>query len=579
MSCMRRGRDRQQQDHHGATLSHSARVPRTEGRTEGRTKGRRQACGGSAGETPKAALGRRRWLRTALLLPVLALLWLAWPARAAPADAAWLDASGRPNASARDALRLLADAGADGLAPRDYRAAELAQQAAALEAVPGAVASPRPTFERDLDAAMRRYLHDIHFGRVDPRALGFRVARPSAAAPDFAALLQTAAAAGRLPQLVAELRPRLGQYAKLRDALARYRVLAADGSLGPLPVAAPLKRGEAYGGAAALHRLLVALGDLPADAPPPTERDPEPDDATLAEGLRRFQARHGLAADGVIGRATLAALNVPLAHRVQQLELALERLRWLPDLRTRPFVAINIPMFRLWAWDPVAPDDAPISMGVVVGRALNTQTPVLFEEMRYLVFRPYWNVPRSIVRNDVLPALARDPDYLRRNNMELVRGAGDDAQAVAASNENLAALREGGLRLRQRPGPKNSLGLVKFIFPNDANVYLHDTPATQLFGRARRDFSHGCVRVEEPVALAQWVLKDQPDWTRERIQAAMAGTSPLRVDLLQRLPVILFYMTAMVMPADQGLHFADDIYGHDTKLARALARRRVVTAF
>ena len=199
--------------------------------------------------------------------------------------------------------------------------------------------------------------------------------------------------------------------------------------------------------------------------------------------------------------------------------------------------------------------------------------------MRYLVFRPYWNLPRSIVRNDVLPALARDPGYLQRNDMEIVRGAGDDAQAVAASNENLAGLREGGLRLRQRPGPKNSLGLVKFIFPNDANVYLHDTPAAQLFGRARRDFSHGCVRVANPVALAHWVLKDQPVWTRERVQAAMAGTLSLRVDLTEPLQVILFYMTAMVVPADQALHFASDIYGHDTRLARALASRRVLASF
>ena len=521
-----------------------------------------------------APLGWRRRLRTALLLWLLASIWLAGPARAVPVDPVWLDATGRPNASAHNALRLLADAVADGLAPSDYRAAELAEQAAALASVPDATASPQPAFERELDAAMRHYLHDLHFGRIDPRALGFRLARPGAAAPDFAALLQAAAAAGRVPQAVAELRPQLGQYAKLREALARYRVLAADGSLVSLPFAAPVKQGESYRGGAELHRLLVALGDIPADAPPTQD-----DDAMLAEGLKRFQTRHGLAADGVIGRATLAALKVPLAHRVQQLELALERLRWLPDLRARPFVGINIPMFRLWAWDPAAPDSAPINMRVVVGRALNTQTPVLLEEMRYVVFRPYWNLPRSIVRNEVLPAMARDPGYLQRNDMEVVRGGGDDAQAVAASNENLAALREGGLRLRQRPGPKNSLGLVKFIFPNDANVYLHDTPATQLFGRARRDLSHGCVRVEDPVALAHWVLKDQPGWTRERIQAAMAGTSPLRVDLTRPLPVILFYMTAMVMPADHTLYFADDIYGHDTKLARALASRRVVAAF
>ena len=527
---------------------------------------------------PLGLPGRRRGLRRALLIPVLTLLWLTWPARAAAADAAWLDADGRPNASARDALRLLADAGADGLAPRHYQAAELAQQAVALAAAFGTVASPQPVFERDLEASMRRYLHDVHYGRIDPRALGFRVARPGAAAPDFAALLQTAAATGRLPQMAAELRPQLGQYAKLRQALARYRVLAADRSLGHLPVVAPAQRGAANGGATTLHRLLVALDDLPADAPPPTGHDPAADDATLVDGIRRFQTRHGLAPDGVIGRATLAALNVPLAHRVRQLEFALERLRWLPDLGAQPFVGINIPMFRLWAWDPAAPDSASISMRVVVGRALNTQTPVLLEEMRYLVFRPYWNLPRSIVRNDVLPALVRDPGYLQRNNMEIVRGPGDDAQAVAATDENLAALREGRLRLRQRPGPQNSLGLVKFIFPNDANVYLHDTPAPQLFGRARRDLSHGCVRVQDPVALAQLVLKDQPGWNRERILTAMAGTSPQRVDLTRPLLVILFYTTAMVMPADQGLYFADDIYGHDTKLARALASWRVAAA-
>ena len=522
-----------------------------------------------------AALGWGRWLRTALLLPLLASIWLAEPTRAVPVDPVWLDASGRPNASAHDALRLLADAGADGLAARDYRAVELAEKAAALDAAPNAASLPEPAFERELDAAMRRYLHDLRLGRLDPRTLGFRVARASEAAPDVAALLRAAAAAGRLPQLVAELRPQLGQYAKLRDALARYRVLAADGTLSQLPVAAPTKRGEVHCGGVALHRLLRALGDLPADAAPPFDCN----DATLVDGLRRFQTRHGLAADGAIRRVTLAALNVPIAHRVQQIELALERLRWLPDLGARPFVGINIPMFRLWAWDPAAPAGASISMGVVVGRALNTQTPVLSDDMRYLIFRPYWNLPRSIMRTEVLPALTRDPGYLQRNDMEIVRGAGDDAQAIAANDENLAGLRQGGLRLRQRPGPKNSLGLVKFIFPNDANVYLHDTPAPQLFGRARRDFSHGCVRVEDPVALAQWVLKDQPRWTRERIEAAMAGTSSLRVDLTRPLPVVLFYMSAMVMPADQTLHFADDIYGHDTRLARALASRRVVTVF
>ena len=183
-------------------------------------------------------------------------------------------------------------------------------------------------------------------------------------------------------------------------------------------------------------------------------------------------------------------------------------------------------------------------------------------------------MPRSILRNEVLPALARDPAWLGRNDMEIVRGAGDDAQPVAFDAASLAGLRQGALRVRQRPGPRNSLGLVKFIFPNDDNVYLHGTPATALFGRARRDFSHGCVRVEDPVGLAQWVLRGERQWTRERIEAAMAGPAPLRVDLKRPLPVILFYVTAMVIPADGALHFADDIYGHDARLASALAARR-----
>lgn len=507
------------------------------------------------------------------LAPLLGLL-LVDPAAAAPPASTWLDASGRPTASARDALQLLADAPADGLVAQDYQARELALQAAALSGASEADAPSAQAFERELAAAMQRFLHDLHRGRVDPRSLGFRIERRESEVPDFAALLQAAAAEQRLPRAAADLRPRLVQYGKLREALARYRVLAADSSLVPLPTIAParsLKIGDAYTGAAALQRRLAALGDLPADTPPAGERY----DAVLVDGVKRFQARHGLEADGTLGSTTLAAMNVPLAQRVRQLELALERLRWLPELSGQPFIGINIPMFRLWAWDPAAPAAQLIDMGVVVGRALNTQTPVLMEQMRYLVFRPYWNVPRSIVRKEVLPAIARDPDYLPRHDMEIVRGAGDTAQpAEASSSENLALLRQGVLRVRQRPGPKNSLGLVKFIFPNDANVYLHDTPATQLFGRARRDFSHGCVRMERPVALAQWVLKDQPEWTRERIEAAMAGPASLRVDLVRPLPVILFYMTAMVMPAGQSLHFAQDIYGHDARLARALAKRR-----
>jgi L,D-transpeptidase YcbB len=267
-------------------------------------------------------------------------------------------------------------------------------------------------------------------------------------------------------------------------------------------------------------------------------------------------------------------LRVPLATRVRQIELALERLRWLPHLGHERFLAVNIPMFRLWAWDSIPPDGAPsFDMGVIVGRALDTRTPVFVEEMRSIIIRPYWNIPSSILRHEILPAIERDPEYLRRQDMEIVSGSGDDAHPVPATAENLARLREGRLRVRQRPGPNNALGLVKFVFPNDENVYMHGTPAMQLFSRSRRDFSHGCVRLEDPVALAEWVLNDQPEWTRDRILAAMQGSAPRRVNLRQPIQVILFYITAVVMPDDGTVRFADDIYGHDARLEKALAGR------
>jgi murein L,D-transpeptidase YcbB/YkuD len=192
--------------------------------------------------------------------------------------------------------------------------------------------------------------------------------------------------------------------------------------------------------------------------------------------------------------------------------------------------------------------------------------------MEYVIFRPYWNIPGSILHGEILPALRRSPNYLPRHEMEIVAGESDSGRVVPATAENIAGLRAGTLRLRQRPGPQNSLGLVKFVFPNDANVYMHGTPAPELFARARRDFSHGCIRVSDPVGLAEWVLSDDPAWPRERIVAAMNGASSMRVDLGRPIPVILFYTTAM--PIDGAMHFAEDIYGHDTRLDRYLEAAR-----
>jgi murein L,D-transpeptidase YcbB/YkuD len=485
-------------------------------------------------------------------------------------DAAlWIDTTGRPSRQARESLILLRDAPSEGLDPADYRPDMLDTLAATL----GTASSPIPrnvaSFDVALSRAMLRYFRHLHLGRIDPRTIGFRW-NVSAEGHDFAALLRSAVADDHIAETVAALRPSLVQYNVLRTMLTRYRSLAADVSLGSPPApAAAVHPGEPYAELDILYRQLVMFGDLPIGAQ--SVAVPETYRGDLVEGVRRFQIRHGLEPDGVLGKGTQAALRVPLAWRVRQIELALERLRWLPDLGARRLVAINIPMFRLWAWDSV-PNDAPtLAMDVIVGRSLSTQTPVFDEEMREVIFRPYWNVPGSILRNEILPLLERDPDYLGRQNMEIVRGPGDNAQQVETAADNLGLLRRGTLRIRQRPGPHNALGLVKFVFPNQENVYMHGTPAQALFSRSRRDFSHGCVRVENPVALAEWALKENPEWTRDRIVSAMAGTQSAHVRLRRPIQVILFYTTAVVMPEDGTIHFADDIYRHDATLDRALA--------
>ena len=485
----------------------------------------------------------------------------------------WVDAAGQPTDNARDALNLLGHAADEGLDPVDFHPELLAGLASRVS-----TASPPPRdiaqFDVAVSASMLRHLRHLHMGRIDPRTIGFRLDAPRDR-HDFPAILRSAIANQRVAAVAAALRPPLAQYRLLRDMLARYRALAADASLvPPAPVTVAIHPGEQYTAAGDLFHELVALGDLPSDVARPP--DPGRYEAPLVEGVKHFQIRHGLGPDGVLGKNTLAALRVPLTWRVRQIELALERLRWLPHLGDERLIALNIPMFRLWAWDAIPPNGAPLfGMDVIVGRALNTQTPVFLEEMREVIFRPYWNVPRSIVRHEILPRVERDPDYLQREEMEIVRGGGDNAHRVDVTADALDLLRQGVLRVRQRPGAKNALGSIKFVFPNSEDVYMHGTPAQALFAKSRRDFSHGCVRVADPVALAEWVLRDRSEWTRDRILAATTGSETIHVTLPRPIQVILFYTTAAVMPEDGTIRFAEDVYRHDARLDRALTMRLV----
>jgi murein L,D-transpeptidase YcbB/YkuD len=357
-------------------------------------------------------------------------------------------------------------------------------------------------------------------------------------------------------------------------ALADYRALAAaePPAVPSLPAGRKkVEPGRPWAGAPTLAERLRAFGDLPADAPVPGSA---PDGTplyggALVEAAKRFQGRHALEPDGVIGAGTIEALNVPAATRVRQIELALERERWLPEMRREPHVFVNVPLFRLWAYDPDRPDE-PLRMNVVVGKTLGHKTPIFVEQMEYVIFRPYWSPPPSIIRGEIVPKARRDPAYLDKQNMEMVASGDENAPALPPTPENLDKVVSGKLFIRQKPGEKNSLGLAKFIFPNSENVYMHGTPAQSLFSRARRDFSHGCIRLEDPARLAEWVLRHNPEWTRERIDAAMKGTRPTQVNLKSKLAVFLFYDTAYV-DSKGVVHFADDYYGHDAQLEKALS--------
>jgi murein L,D-transpeptidase YcbB/YkuD len=416
-----------------------------------------------------------------------------------------------------------------------------------------------------LSGAALRFMSDLHYGRVAPKAAGFNL--QDAHQPlDLAAALTDLAATADVGGAISRIEPPFHHYVLLKSALTKYLGLAQHPELKNLPaVSRSLKPGDPYAGAAALRRLLVALGDLPVSSAAPAE------DATftpeLSEGVRAFQQRHGVAADGVLGKSTLTALTIPFAKRVRQINLTLERWRWLPPFETPPII-VNIPQFRLFAFHTTEDRVADIlQMDVIVGKTYpRTQTPVFESDMRYVVFRPYWDIPPSILRNEMLPKIRANPGYLEAQRLQIVSGQGDDSPVVAPSPEAIEGLASGKLRLRQMPGEDNALGLVKFMFPNTYNVYLHSTPAHRLFNETVRTFSHGCIRVSDPLSLAVDVMKDEPgDWTREKIDAAMNGGKPMRVNLDHPITVLILYGTALATEAGP-IQFFDDIYGYDKKL-------------
>ncbi|HET7293774.1 MAG TPA: L,D-transpeptidase family protein [Vicinamibacteria bacterium] len=497
----------------------------------------------------------------------LGCLLLARPDTGAECRPVWCD-GGRPGKGAYEAIDVLRAAEEQGLAPHDYDVNRLESLARTLASGPLPAPSELGAFDAALGASLLRYLSDLGGGRVDPRDVGFGYGAVERLATNE--LLSRVTTASSLTSVVASLEPGFTQYRRLKDALARYRSLARDLAPPALAEERGVHEGEPYAEASRLARLLRAMGDLPEGAA--FEEGTGVYAGPLREAVVRFQARHGLDPDGVLGPATLQRLNVPFSQRVRQIELALERLRWLPRPPPGRFVVVNIPAFRLVGFESMADERPAVQMGVVVGRAARTRTPLFFQEMRYLIFHPSWYPPRSIIRNEIVPELRQDRGYLEAQAMDAVASAEDDAPALAVGEDTAALLEAGLVRIRQRPGARNALGLLKFVLPNAYDVYLHDTPATGLFARARRDFSHGCIRVEDPVALAEFVLAGSDDWTGQRIERAMHGGRTLRVDLGAPVPVFIYYTTTIVR-ADGRIEFYDDVYGLDRALDAALRAR------
>jgi murein L,D-transpeptidase YcbB/YkuD len=457
-----------------------------------------------------------------------------------------------------------------GLDPADYDARPLAESWTRIRG--GDVApAERALFDLALSASVARLVAAVNVGRVDPATLrwGYDI---TPKALDRAAILRELRGGGDLRHALAMLEPPFSHYARARRTLAHYKAAAAAGEPAPVPALPKGQRkvepGKPWEGVPQLAARLKAFGDLPRGAAAAAVEGDPAYDGPLVGAVKGFQGRHGLDPDGVIGAGTIAALNATLVHRVRQVELAMERMRWLPRMSDQPTIFVNVALFRLWATDPKSGEE-PVRMNVVVGKSVNHKTPIFIDRMEYVIFRPYWNPPYDITVKEIVPHARRDPGYVARENLEIVASGDEDAPALAPSPEMLDKLVAGSLFIRQKPGPKNSLGLAKFIFPNSESIYMHGTPAQQLFARVRRDFSHGCIRLEDPTRLAQFVLRDQPDWTRERIEAAMQAERPTRVNLKEPLTVVLFYDTVHVN-SEGVVFFVEDIYGHDRQLDAAL---------
>jgi murein L,D-transpeptidase YcbB/YkuD len=383
---------------------------------------------------------------------------------------------------------------------------------------------------------------------------------------DLAQLLESAVETGQIEKALKSLLPPQPGYKRLRDALARYRWIVSKGGWKPIPEGPPMKSGDQGTRVVLLCERLLATDDLT------SMKTGIPDlySNEVERAVRRFQERHGLEITGVVDSVTLAELNVTAAERIRQIELNMERWRWLPLHLGQRHILINIANFKL---DVVENEQVILTMLAVVGNQFR-RTPVFSDMLTYLVFNPYWNITPNMAIQDILPQVLKDPTYLENQRIKVLQGWGADASEVDPNSIDWAIVDRNNFpyRFRQEPGPLNALGRIKFMFPNKFNVYLHDTPSRGFFLKSRRDFSSGCIRIERPVELAEYLLREDPKWTKKEILATIESSKETTVKLPLAIPIHLLYWTAWA--DDYGMiHFRNDIYGRDKLVYEALLKK------
>ena len=472
-----------------------------------------------------------------------------------------------PQASAL--MKFIREVEKEALSPLDYHLDLLeylqSEMAKAKEKAEKPVASLRVDFDLLMTDAFLLCGSHIISGRVDPEKIHedwFARRRYE----DLSSVLQVALDMNSVEETLRSLVPKQPGYERLKKALLDYRRMAAGEPSPVLPRGEILRKDSRAEEIIILRKRFVLSGDL---APSLNTGNDLFDDA-LEEAVKKFQGRHGLEPDGAVGRATRRMLNTPIETRIRQIELNLERWRWLPAELGQRHVLINIASFGL---EVVESDKVIMAMKVVVGKNYQ-RTPVFSGKMTYVEINPYWNAPASIATEELLPKIQKDAGYLKKEQMKVLRDTGKKKIEIVDPGEvNWHELSEDNFpyRLRQEPGPKNPLGRIKFMFPNRYGVYLHDTSERALFERTRREFSHGCIRIEKPLEFAEYVLRGEPEWTRENIQAAMALKKTRVVMLPEPIDVHILYWTAWV-DEDGNIQFRDDIYDRDRDLARALQK-------